>query len=475
MHKRKEFSKGPARSPQQVPLDRIASLETDIARSGASSANVIQVFGILDQNRRHAEETGDSYPFTRTLSRLGSALLRRRGLAGNHLDILGTEIERALSWEPMDPYNWMLWAAWFAIQGRDEAREWVLREAVRLFPNNHASRVELARLLVGRGDSHWDEAEEWLREAINRNPDGQYARVELARLLIGRGELHWDEAEQWLREVVEHPEEHAKVELARLLIRRGASHWDEAEHWLREAAKNPEHVPSRVELARLLIERGESHWLEAEDMLVQLINKPFESEHAHVVFAALLIRSNRLSEALGILDKLLARDATNSLARSMRDRLSGGAEIDISAIDASLDTVNRGVESKVVTPSFEAPGPGDWPREAIARGFEDSDAEPNAPSEPFAAERASENTSVRGAEMTRWLSAAPETGRHVRRSPELAGTAEMEGPQEKQARMTLANEIERRGRLSAEFRSALTAVRTRGSSGNRPHPLGGPK
>ncbi|MCI5131897.1 MAG: hypothetical protein D3904_10295, partial [Candidatus Electrothrix sp. EH2] len=82
-----------------------------------------------------------------------------------------------------------------------------LREVIERSPKDEPSRVELARLLIRRGEEHWDKAEHWLREAAERSPDHEPSRVELARLLINRGEEHWDEAERWSQEVAEqHPE-----------------------------------------------------------------------------------------------------------------------------------------------------------------------------------------------------------------------------------------------------------------------------
>lgn len=90
-------------------------------------------------------------------------------------------------------------------------------------PIIYTGRVELARLLINGGKSHWPEAEYWLREAAERNPEKEPCRVELARLLIRIGEQYWPEAEEWLRAVIAlHPENgHSHNELARLLTRTG--------------------------------------------------------------------------------------------------------------------------------------------------------------------------------------------------------------------------------------------------------------
>ena len=72
---------------------------------------------------------------------------------------------------------------------------------LRLFPDNEHSRVELARLLIGREEDHWEEAEHWLRQAMERNPEGGHSRVVMARLLVRRGRAA--DAETLLAEFLE--------------------------------------------------------------------------------------------------------------------------------------------------------------------------------------------------------------------------------------------------------------------------------
>ena len=111
-------------------------------------------------------------------------MLKRDDLPAEFLARVGDWIEEALRWEPNNEFIWTFWADCLAWQGREKHQEWVLREAVRLFPDNAPSSVELARLLMRRGEAHWREAEHWLREAAQRNPDNEASRVELARLLM---------------------------------------------------------------------------------------------------------------------------------------------------------------------------------------------------------------------------------------------------------------------------------------------------
>ena len=132
------------------------------------------------------------------------------------MTILGRMIERALIWEPANPYCWMLWADWFQARGLLNAREWTLREMVRLFPENEHARVELSRVLIDRGDEHWDEAGLWLRQVMQRHPDDEHSRVVWARLLTLRGRTA--DAETALAKFVQrHPESQtAREDLKRL-------------------------------------------------------------------------------------------------------------------------------------------------------------------------------------------------------------------------------------------------------------------
>ena len=189
---------------EPAPREEVDRLRRDIQGTVHQPETLARrLFGLLERNHGYAEATGVRHNFVRTLHNLGYRLLQRDQLGETEMARLGLMVERALAWEPMNPYCWMLWAEWFGAQGWSDAREWTLREMVRLFPDDGHSRVELARLLMHRGEDHWDEAEHWLRQAAERNPSNEHARVELARLLIGRGKDHWDEAERRLRQVVD--------------------------------------------------------------------------------------------------------------------------------------------------------------------------------------------------------------------------------------------------------------------------------
>jgi tetratricopeptide (TPR) repeat protein len=468
-----------------APRDQVERLSGEIVRGATLSDELARrVFDLLEQDIQYAEETGDSFPFTRTLHQLGSHLLKRPGLSKRYIARLGAAIERALACAPMDAYCWMLWGDWFESQGREDAREWTLREMARLFPENAATRVELARLLIGRGEGHWDEAETWLREMAEQNPDNEHSRVELARLLIRRGKDHWDEAERWLREAAERNPDHAhsrvelarllicrgeahwkeaetwlreaaernsnnaplRVELARLLIGRGEGHWDEAESWLREAAeKNPDDDPSRVELARLLIRRGEAHWDEAEDWLRKVLAHDGDNGPANVVLGGLLIQRERREEAEELLETFLSRHPENQIARDLIDHLTQGREFDLSALDDRLHADDSGLEASDSAPPRdpleppEAEGPQNQPQRSHL----------SAPPSTAAVE----------APVERLDSQTPSTPEQAPASRVVAVTpAAARENQDRLEPRTPVEEIERRGRLSAAFRRAQMAI-----------------
>lgn len=169
----------------KVQFDR---LEMDMQRDPPSDGLPRRLLDLSSQNLAFAEATGESYYFVRTLNKLGSELLRVAKWEEGELIELGHFVEHALAWEPAEPYVWGLWSEWFGACDNQSAREWALREMVRLFPSNEYCRVELARLLMERGADHWNEAVHWLRQAVERNPDKAHSHVELGRVLDLLGE-----------------------------------------------------------------------------------------------------------------------------------------------------------------------------------------------------------------------------------------------------------------------------------------------
>ena len=174
----------PSHHKVPVPEQEWTALLSDIRNSSKQSEELSRrLFKVLERNDDCASETGDSYPFVRTLCNLGREMLKRHALGASDMDRFGVMIERALVREPINPYCWMLWAQWFQVQGQRDAEEAILREMLRMFPQDVPAYVELARLLIWRGEAHWHEAEHYLRRAMDQYPDDGYAYVVMVRLL----------------------------------------------------------------------------------------------------------------------------------------------------------------------------------------------------------------------------------------------------------------------------------------------------
>ena len=182
--KRRDQSPGEKRIPIPAKEEWI-DLKADILHSNYRPETLAQrLFDILERRHDYAEATGLSHFFVRTLHNLGTTLLERHKLGSADMTRFEVMIERALIWEPANPYCWMLWGEWLKAQGWRDAYEATLREMLRLFPGNLPARVELARLLISRGEACWDEAEHHLRNAMDREPSDGHSYVVMARLLV---------------------------------------------------------------------------------------------------------------------------------------------------------------------------------------------------------------------------------------------------------------------------------------------------
>ena len=192
-------SSGNAWMPMPATQEEWGQLKEDVLGSDHPPETLARrLFEILEQNHDYAKATGVSHYFVRTLHNIGTALLERHALDPADMTRFGVMIERALVWEPADPYCWMLWAEWFKAQGQRDAHEATLREMLRLFPGNVPARVELARLLISSGDACWDEAERHLQNAMDRDPSDGHPRAVMARLRLLR--RRFAEAEAMLAE-----------------------------------------------------------------------------------------------------------------------------------------------------------------------------------------------------------------------------------------------------------------------------------
>ena len=189
----------PSHRKRPAPEHERTALLADIGNALSQPGELARrLFDILQKNDDYALATGDSYHFVRTLCHLGREMLEHHGLSASDMVRFGVMIERALAWEPVNPYCWMLWAKWYQVQGQRDAEEAILREMLRMFPRNVPSHVEIARLLIWRGEDNWQEAEHYLRRAIDQESNNGHAHVVMAHLQLLRGRP--EEAEATLKD-----------------------------------------------------------------------------------------------------------------------------------------------------------------------------------------------------------------------------------------------------------------------------------
>lgn len=269
---------------------------------------------LLSQDYAYAQTTGDTYHFVRSLNNAGNRLLKLHSLSQTSLQQLQHQLERSLELQSMNEYTWMLWAQWLAYQQHHDAREWVLRETVRLFPNHGSSRVELARLLKKRGDTA--QAERWLREGVDMSLNNESSCVELARLLMARHDAQSDnEAERLLLDVT---------------------------------GMNPNHAQSHVVLAQFWYRKGKRE--QAIELLSEFIKRNPHARRANKVLT--VIRSDD-KQALALLaDEELDEDIgrnSDSVLRRMEDGKAATLTETPSAsepLDSSLQTLLAELEQR---------------------------------------------------------------------------------------------------------------------------------
>ena len=98
-------SSGRARMPMPATQEEWGDLKKDILHSDhPPEALARRLFKILERNHDYAEATGVSHFFIRTLHNLGTALLEGHMLGSADMARFGAMIERALVWEPANPY-----------------------------------------------------------------------------------------------------------------------------------------------------------------------------------------------------------------------------------------------------------------------------------------------------------------------------------------------------------------------------------
>lgn len=153
---------------------------TDLRRGGVEAIHG-RINALIDTRERWAEATGDVHHLTLSASRIA------RDLVGPDPDFALNVTRRALAWAPNNPYLWNLWGRSLAALGQADFAEAVFWEAVRRFPDNAPSHLELGRLLAGIGRTH--EALALMRETLHRFPENVQSYAEFARVLAAEGDI----------------------------------------------------------------------------------------------------------------------------------------------------------------------------------------------------------------------------------------------------------------------------------------------
>jgi len=138
-----------------------------------------EMAALLDQVKRHADATGESYYLVTSCTNIARIVMKQT--PGHALALT----RRALLWSPSDGHAWSVRATGLDCLGRPDLAEAVLWEAVRRIPSHAALYIDLALTWVGRGAL--GAAEALLRKAAVLEPSDEPTFVELARVLWLRG------------------------------------------------------------------------------------------------------------------------------------------------------------------------------------------------------------------------------------------------------------------------------------------------
>ncbi|MBF0179100.1 MAG: hypothetical protein HQM03_03620 [Magnetococcales bacterium] len=146
---------------------------------GITRPLVNEMLQLLRTVETYAEQTGDSQFLLRSTCGLGATVVQ--AIPGQALEWAG----KALSWQPSNQYAWDLRGRALYQLDRVDLAEWVYWEAIRRIPEAPTLRLQLSRLLRERGAL--EEAKRLLEVGLKLHPDDHPTRSELARLLAHLG------------------------------------------------------------------------------------------------------------------------------------------------------------------------------------------------------------------------------------------------------------------------------------------------
>ena len=268
--------------------------------------------GLLEDQRRFAQESGDPYHLVRSLCNFADT-------------IWGTDKDFALRWaeearerDPMNPYTWSTVAVIRKHRQEFVEAETIAREAYAKFPWDAHSHQIFADLLVIR--RKLDQAEQVYRKYIRQFPEEPQARTRLAELLR-RIPGREAEAESVYRETIElFPQApYARTGLAEVLKAMGRL--AESEFAYRETVELfPEDAAAHSGLANLCAELGRLE--EAEELSREVLDWRHTSTKnlivAHTALAGVLRRTKRFDQARAQIEIVLRATRPQRFLRSGR-------------------------------------------------------------------------------------------------------------------------------------------------------------
>jgi tetratricopeptide (TPR) repeat protein len=238
----------PCLQPDPAWTDRAKSLANDLRSSSLGCLS--EVSRLLDEQRRYAEATGDTYSVVRSLRNFAIRVLRRRP------DLAVGWAEQACSLAPHDPWSWTTIIE-VLLKQKNVSRAlhfaWV---AWKRFPENVVARNGLAEVL--KAAERYPEAEEVYRQTIERFP----VEIDRKNYIIARNGLadtlrwagRWEDAEKFYCDSIEAGLMNCAtfVGLAYLLLRKGEAGRAEALSLVDRALaldrRNPYALPLRQKL-----------------------------------------------------------------------------------------------------------------------------------------------------------------------------------------------------------------------------------
>jgi tetratricopeptide (TPR) repeat protein len=298
-----------------------------------------EVNELLEEQRRYAQATGDTYFVVRTLCQFASRALNLEP----QLSLQWAE--EAREWEPDDAFTWttskdvllklrevtyslrIAWVAWkrfpdnvvarsglaevLKAANRYDEAEQVYRESVERFPDNVVARNGLAEVL--KATHRYDEAEQVYREAVERFPNNVFTRSGLAEVV--KAANRYDEAEQVYRESVERFPDNVVARNGLAEVLKATHRYGEAEQVYREAVERfPNDVVTRSGLAEVL--KATHRYDEAEQVYRESVERFPDNVVARNGLAEVLKAAHRYDEAEQVYREAVERFPNNVITRS---------------------------------------------------------------------------------------------------------------------------------------------------------------